>query len=201
MRCLWIGICICCLLPCAAAQEPLSLEQCQSRLNAGDEAIAKITTWQKWYDDNKDVPTQLNAQIALLSTERNGLAAENATLRKQVAAQRNMESFLSVFLSVIGLGIGLCIGWAVLRGLYRLWRISVAGRRLVIVLAAAVWVCGAVLYQYGEIELWMPGSTGKAIFGAVAWSLPALLAAWVGLAWMRRQTKDQAVGTVLEHTK
>lgn len=69
---------------------------------------------------------------------------------------------------------------------------SVGGKRLVVVLLAAAWVSGVVLYHYGNVNQFMEGSLSHEMFGAFAWSLPALLAAWIALGWLRHQTKSEA---------
>jgi hypothetical protein len=64
MRSFVITVVVCLrLLLYAAAQEPMTLDECQARMTKSEAASAKIDAWQKWYDENKSVPDRLNAEI------------------------------------------------------------------------------------------------------------------------------------------
>ena len=56
-------------------------------LEAGREAVKNIGTWQKWYNDNKDIPAGLNAKIAEVSALHTQAEEEAKKLREQLATR------------------------------------------------------------------------------------------------------------------
>jgi hypothetical protein len=110
--------------------------------------------------------------------------AQNLRLQHDLGLHREFR--LRIFVGFIGVGAGLLIAFFVLRLLRRAWSVSLAGKRLAVLVLGAAWISAVVLVE-GSNEYLSRHPVDLAV-AVTVYSIPVALFSGIGVWWLGKRS-------------
>lgn len=156
---------------------PKTLSACQ----------AKISEWQRWYENNIAVFENLKTGNDQLRQENSELDADNSRLRNQL----RISEPVGVFVALLGVGAGIAVIFILGKLLRRIqWpalKLSREKKKLLLLIGGAVWVSVVVVICSQEQILYLHPI--NLLVAVVVYSIPVVLFDGIAFWWLRDPKK------------